>query len=72
MGVATHLVSKAIALATGQNSDYVEECWKRTGDLGDTAFELSKTKKQQTLFMQKLTISKVFANIKKLANLLNT
>ena len=69
MGVATHLVSKAIALATGQNSDYVEECWKRTGDLGDTAFELSKTKKQQTLFMQKLTISKVFANIKKLSEI---
>ena len=65
--VAEKLVARAIMLATGRQD--VEETWKKTGDLGDTAYELVKTKMQQTLFTQRLGVAKVFSNIKKLAEL---
>ncbi len=67
IGVAAKLLSKAIALATGYKE--IEDHWRTTGDLGKTAAELVKTKKQQTLFAQRITVAKVFANIKKLAEL---
>ncbi|MBI4440922.1 ATP-dependent DNA ligase [Candidatus Woesearchaeota archaeon] len=69
IGVAAKLVSRAIALATGRSNDEVEATWKQTGDLGDTAAQLVSTKKQQTLFAQRITVSKVFANIRKLAEI---
>jgi len=69
MGVASRMVLKAINLATGLNSVDVENEWKKTGDLGKTAENLIKKKKQATLFSQDLSVSKVFDNLRKLATL---
>lgn len=66
-GVAEKIVSKAIEIATGYEN--IEESWKNLGDLGLVAEEYIRTKKQQTLFSQKLVTSKVYDNIKKLAEL---
>jgi len=69
IGIASKLIVKALNIATGISSDDVEKMWKKTGDLGLTAEELVKKKKQHTLFSQDLTVQKVFDNIQKLASI---
>ena len=68
-GVASRLVIKAITTATGVSAKVIENHWKNTGDLGTVAQEIIKSNKQETLFSSKLTISKVFENLRKLAEL---
>jgi DNA ligase-1 len=67
IGVASKLIVKALNVATGIDSDDIEKSWKKTGDLGSTAEDLIKKKKQHTLFSSDLTVEKVFKNIQKLA-----
>jgi len=69
IGVASRMMIKALAKATGDSPEAVEKSWKKTGDLGDTAELLISKKKQRTLFSSELTVSKVFNNIQKLAEL---
>ena len=69
IGMAGQLIIKAISLATGADTGQLEKSWKETGDLGQTAQDLTKTKKQATLFTQELTTKKVFDNLRKLADL---
>ncbi|MBW2968270.1 ATP-dependent DNA ligase [Candidatus Woesearchaeota archaeon] len=69
MGVAARLVIKALNKSMGIDGDAIEREWKKTGDLGLTAENLVKRKKQVTLFVQKLTVAKVFANLQKLSTL---
>jgi DNA ligase-1 len=69
IGVASKLIVKALNIATGIDADDVENSWKKTGDLGLTAEELIKIKKQHTLFSSELTVEKVFKNIQKLATI---
>ena len=72
IGVASRMVLKSINLATGLNSRDIEDEWKSTGDLGKTAENLIKKKKQATLFSSDLSVSKVFDNLRKLATLEGT
>ncbi len=67
LGVATQLMIRAIAKSTGISQKEVEEIFKKRGDLGLTAEELVKKKKQVTLFKKKLTVEKVFENLQKIA-----
>ncbi|MGV8171937.1 MAG: ATP-dependent DNA ligase [Candidatus Woesearchaeota archaeon] len=69
IGVASKLIVKALNIATGISADDIEKSWKKTGDLGLTAEELVKKKKQHTLFSADLTVEKVFKNIQKLATI---
>ncbi|MFC1741367.1 ATP-dependent DNA ligase [Nanoarchaeota archaeon] len=69
VGVATKMVIKALNKSLGISPDNIEDEWKKTGDLGLTAENLTKKKKQVTLFSQTLTVTKVFANLQKLATL---
>lgn len=66
IGVASRMVIKAINVATGIEPDKIEKDWKKTGDLGKTAENLIGKKKQRTLMSQKLTVKKVFANLRRL------
>jgi DNA ligase-1 len=66
IGVAARLVIKAINIATGIDSEKVEEEWKKTGDLGLTAESLIAKKKQFTLFSKQLEVAKVFNNLRSL------
>lgn len=66
IGIAARLMIKAIGKSSGMTEKEVEAEWKKTGDLGDTAENLIKKKKQATLMSTSLTVSKVFSNIKKL------
>ncbi|MFP4111462.1 MAG: ATP-dependent DNA ligase [Candidatus Woesearchaeota archaeon] len=67
IGIASRLVIKALNKSTGSSSQEIEKEWKDTGDLGETAENLVSKKKQSTLFSSKLTVKKVFENIKNLA-----
>ncbi|MFC1723458.1 ATP-dependent DNA ligase, partial [Nanoarchaeota archaeon] len=69
LGVASKMVIKAICKSYGMTPAKVETEWKRTGDLGDTSEYLSGHKKQATLFSTKLTVEKVFENLKKMASI---
>ena len=69
IGVASRLMLKSINVATGIRIDKIENEWKKQGDLGLVAEALVKTKKQATLHSTKLTVKKVFDNLRKLAEL---
>ncbi len=69
IGVASRLMLKSLATATGISVDKIENEWKKQGDLGLVAEIIVKTKKQATLHSAKLTIKKVFDNMRKLAEL---
>ena len=67
IGVASQLMIKAISVASGSDLKAVEEEWKKTGDLGDAASNLTSIRNQHTLTSSELTVSKVFNNLRKLA-----
>ena len=69
IGVASRLMLKSLSVATGISVDKIENEWKKQGDLGLVAEALVKTKKQATLHSTKLTVKKVFDNLRKLAEL---
>ncbi len=69
IGMASQLVLKSIALATGAEPSRIDAVWKTTGDLGQTTHDLIAKRRQVTLFSQPLTTKKVFDNLRKLATL---
>ena len=69
VGISSRLMLKAINSATGVSPEKIEKEWAKKGDLGTVVEDLIKTRKQTTLFSKKLTITKVFENIQKLATL---
>jgi len=69
IGVAARLVLKAINVATGIEQEKIEKEWRKEADLGEAASNLVVKKKQSTLFSKELEVSKVFNNLRKLADL---
>ncbi|MEK6942793.1 MAG: ATP-dependent DNA ligase [Nanoarchaeota archaeon] len=69
IGVASRSMLKAMNLATGISVEQIEAEWKTLGDLGIVAEKIVKGKKQYTLHSEKLSVKKVFENIRKLAEL---
>ncbi|MFW5852786.1 MAG: ATP-dependent DNA ligase [Nanoarchaeota archaeon] len=67
IGVAARTIIKAMSLSWGISIDKIEKEWKKTGDLGISAENLAKEKKQSTLFSSKLDVKKVFHNLSRLA-----
>lgn len=66
MGIAAKLMIKSIARATGVGEKDVKKKFKETGDLGLTASECVKERKQQTLMKKTLTVDKVFENLREI------
>jgi DNA ligase-1 len=67
LGIATQMMIKAISKASGFSSEDVEKMFKKTGDLGLTAENCIKSRKQSILFKKKLNVYIVFENLQKLA-----
>ncbi|MBL7055411.1 ATP-dependent DNA ligase [Candidatus Woesearchaeota archaeon] len=67
IGIASKILVKAISIASGIQKEKINEDWKGSGDLGTTAYNLIKKKKQVTLASQDLTIEKVLKNLRELA-----
>ncbi len=72
IGIASKMIVKSIAGATGLSSTDIEKHWKKTGDLGTSIQELITKTKQHTLFHEDLTVNKVFMNVRKLATIEGT
>ena len=69
LGMNERLILKVINQSTGISQDKVENLWKKKGDLGKVAEELMKNKPQMTLMSKKLTLDKVYENLRKLSEL---
>lgn len=69
IGMSSQTAIKAIAIATGNDSEKVTKLWKKIGDLGLVAEQLISAKKQRTLYSKKLDVEKVFDNIKQMPGL---
>jgi len=68
-GISTQLTIKALAKSSGKPESDIVKKWKKVGDLGEVAAEVTKTKSQSTLFSSQLTTIKVFENLKNLPEL---
>ena len=68
-GISTQLAIKALGKSTGISEKEIVKLWKKIGDLGLVAEQITKNKKQKTLSEKKLTVEKVLENLKKLPEL---
>ncbi len=69
-GISEQLCIKALLKSSGISKDKIVSEWKKIGDLGLVAEQITKKKKQNTLFSHKLTTDKVLKNLKKLPELI--
>ena len=58
---------RALAQSSGKSVTDILLVYRRKGDLGDTAGEVMKTRNQNTLFSQEVTVEGVFATLYKIA-----
>ncbi len=68
-GISSQLTIKALAKSSGKPESEVVKKWKKIGDLGEVASEITGKKSQSTLFSSSLTTEKVLENLKKLPEL---
>jgi ATP-dependent DNA ligase I len=68
IGIATQLMVKAIAQASGFPEGEVKKGFSKVGDLGLVIEELVGRKKQRTLLSKQLSVEKVFDNLQRMAS----
>src|SRR3989344_5152797 len=66
-GISDRLTMKAIAKASGSTEEHIFKEYRKIGDFGELAETFLGKRKQSTLFSSKLTVKKVFENLKNLA-----
>jgi DNA ligase-1 len=66
LGISEQLLIKALSKAVGISSEEIVQKWKTEGDLGKVAEIFIEKKKQSTLFAKKLSVDKVFENLRRL------
>jgi DNA ligase-1 len=67
LGISSSLTARAIAKATGVDSEEIEAVWRETGDLGDAAADAVANRTQRTLFGRDLTVPFVYETLRELA-----
>lgn len=67
LGLADKMVMRAIASSSGKNLTEVDRVYRKTGDLGDTAGEMMKSKGQSTLYSEPMTVELVYLTFDKIA-----
>ena len=65
-GISQKLSIKIISVSFGVKEEEIHRRFRKLGDLGDIAEEFAKRKEQKNLFSSKLTVKKVFLNLRKL------
>jgi DNA ligase 1 len=68
LGLAEKMAIRALAYSAGLEVSIIDENYRRTGDLGDTAEEVMKAKNQTTLFSEKMTVERVYYTFDKIAH----
>lgn len=69
IGISTQLALKAISHSFGLKEEEVLKRFKKIGDLGEIAEEFAGKKKQTTLGAKKLSVEKVFENLRKIMSI---
>jgi DNA ligase-1 len=67
LGLAEKMAIRAIAYSSGSNISLVERAYRATGDIGDTAGQIMKSKSQTTLASDTVTVERVFSTLEKIA-----
>ncbi|MBI4015655.1 MAG: ATP-dependent DNA ligase [Candidatus Aenigmarchaeota archaeon] len=67
VGVAIQLMIRAVSRAAGISPEEVQKQFNKSGDLGLTAEELSREKKQRSFGKKELTVEHIFEGLRKLA-----
>ena len=67
IGVAAQTMTKAISVSSGMTAQVIEQEWKKTGDLGQSAENLVAKKTQHTLASSSLSLDNVFDNLRRVA-----
>ena len=67
LGLAERMAIRALGYSAGVETSVIEENYRRTGDIGDTAEEVMKIKNQATLFSEKMTVERVYHTLDKIA-----
>ena len=67
LGIGEKLLIKAVSMATGINSEEIENSVRNTGDLGESIALALKKRKQKSFFSQPLTIERVYNTLVKVA-----
>lgn len=67
LGLAEKMAVRALAQSSGKNVADIMTIYQKKGDLGDTAAEAMKTRNQNTLFSQEMTVERVFTTLLKIS-----
>lgn len=67
LGLAEKMAIRALAQSSGKSVTEILAVYRSKGDVGDTAREALKTRNQNTLFSQEMTVDRVFSTLHKIA-----
>jgi DNA ligase-1 len=67
LGLAEKMAVRAIAYASGSSISSVESAYQSTGDIGDAAGQIMRSKNQTTLTSTTMTVERVFSTLEKIA-----
>ena len=67
MGIAEKMVIRAIASSSGKDAWEIEQLYQKTGDLGDVACQVMRSRGQSTLFSEPMTVERVYSTFDKVA-----
>jgi len=67
IGLAEKMVLRAIASSSGKDTSYLEKVYQKTGDLGDAARDVMRSKSQSTLFSEPMTVERVYSTFDRIA-----
>ncbi len=67
VGIGERFAIEAIAAASGYTKAQVEAHYKKSGDLGDTAEEMLKKRKQTALFTSKMDVKHVYGRLMRIS-----
>ena len=67
LGLAEKMALRAIAYSSGSPLSSVERAYRLTGDIGDAAGQIMKSRNQTTLHSDPMTVERVFSTLEKIA-----
>jgi ATP-dependent DNA ligase len=67
LGLAEKMAIRALSQSSGKSTAEILEVYRKKGDLGDTTGEVMKSKNQNTLFSEEMTVERVYFTLDKIA-----
>lgn len=67
LGLAEKMAIRALSQSSGKSTAEILEVYRKKGDLGDTTGEVMKSKNQNTLFSEEMTVERVYSTLDKIA-----